>query len=331
MNSLPKVGDTDFAERAGINRVAETVNGARCIWRELLQKDIGIDGHIEYVTPDGYAPGRIIAVQVKSGASWFRGSNKEFLSYTARRSHAEYWARYPLPVVLVLHNPATSETIWVDARASLRTRGQDAPIAVPRRQRFDILGVLDALKSDGPLPEGEFQVDAVLRKMANSAASAQSLSFITLFAQGMTDIAHSLFFSMGIVSEVLGFNAAKHKRPTFNIEQTEFDFIDEYVHFLIANDLARIDYGSWLQSSRELGMVGTFIAPLSQKGRMVRDRIATIDAMLPETNGDPKRYPAIQERFVDMLINRTGVDELAIRQNRLDLVERYILDGAITS
>lgn len=59
-------------ERAGVNAVASMVNDARCIWRETPLRDVGIDGQVEYVTPSGAATGRLVLLQVKSGATYFR-------------------------------------------------------------------------------------------------------------------------------------------------------------------------------------------------------------------------------------------------------------------
>ncbi|WP_181699355.1 DUF4365 domain-containing protein [Nocardia sp. GTS18] len=330
MSALPQLGDTDFTERAGINYVAVIVNSARCIWRELLHRDIGIDGHIEYITPTGGAPGRIVAVQVKSGKSWFRRTTDDFISYSVSAKHSAYWERYPLPVILILHNPDTYETVWTDARALLRSCPDKTVIKVSRHNRFDADGVLHSLATDGPLPEGEFQVEAILREMAKAEEAAQGLSFITLFAQGMTNIAHSLFFSMQIVSEALDYNCAKAGQSAYTVGSAEFEFVDSYVDFIVENDLARIDYGAWMQSSSELGMVGNFIAPLTQKGRLIRDRITEIDKHLTQNAPAPtRRYFAIQERFVSMLINRMGEDEFSIRQKYIDSISDYIVRTSV--
>jgi hypothetical protein len=70
-------------------------------------------------------------------------------------------------------------------------------------------------------------------------------------------------------------------------------------------------------------MVGKFIAALTDKGRIVRDLIITIDAELP-TDDDPDAR-AIRERFVQMVYNPMGVDEVASRQRRIDAVRLEIL------
>lgn len=324
MSELPQVPATAFVERQGVLAVATIVNNARCIWRETLERDIGIDGDIEYVTAGGMAPGRLVGVQVKSGASRFAHASSDVVPFTPEEKHRRYWAEYPLPVILVMHNHETSETIWTDARAQLRANQSAGPILLPRQNVFDETGVLRCLESDGPLPVGQFDAEAVARDMAVGDEAAQGLCFLYLFAQGMTDIADAIWFSMDLVNEILDALAADHGIPSFAVGPMEFAFIDRYIDFLVANDLARVDYGSWVQSRDERQLVGKFIAPLTSKGRSVRDVIASVDRDLgPEE--DPHAV-AIRERFVQMLYNPMGYDEFGSRHRRLRLV-RQALDA----
>jgi Domain of unknown function (DUF4365) len=64
---LPKYQTTNTTERLGVNAVAEAIARLGLIWRETPMADVGIDGQIEYVNKEGYATGRMIAVQIKSG------------------------------------------------------------------------------------------------------------------------------------------------------------------------------------------------------------------------------------------------------------------------
>ncbi|KAA0233739.1 MAG: hypothetical protein JJLCMIEE_03170 [Acidimicrobiales bacterium] len=322
MAELPRVTETDFTERTGINFVASTVNSARCIWRETLERDIGIDGHIEYVTPEGFAPGRIVGAQVKSGESRFSSATEVDVPFSPEEKHRRYWAEYPLPVILVLHRPETKETIWVDARHHLRVHGLDATIRAPIANVLDEAGVLTCLTSDGPLPSGAFDPTTVLHSMAQKHEAAQGLCFLYLFAQGMTDIANAIYFSMDVVDEILDVVSATWTPPIWGVGPAEYKFIDEYVEFLVANDLARVDFGSWKQALVERQMVGKFIAPLTAKGRQVRDLIAAIDDELPPS-GDPYAR-AVRERFVQMVYNPTGHDETASRQYRIEEVRLEI-------
>lgn len=326
MTDFPKVQESDFVEREGVNHVATVVNRAHCVWREVLQRDIGIDGHVEYVDASGNAPGRLIAVQVKSGESRFANATDTHVPFYPESKHRTYWGEHPLPVILVLHNPATKETIWVDAREALRVRPGQAAIQVPRAQALNTDGVVSALHCAGPLPSGATPVDEILGDMARPDAAAQGLCFLYLFTQGLTDLANSLYFSMDVLHEVLHVLSADWDPPAFGIGEHEFAFVDNYVAFLVRHDLARVDYGSWRQAMLEREMVGKFIVPLTERGRAVRDAIRHIDDGLPQKEPEELQpySRAIQERFVQMLYNVSGVDEVSVRQRRINAVQKEI-------
>ncbi|WP_314326182.1 DUF4365 domain-containing protein [Paenarthrobacter ilicis] len=153
--TLPSVGHA-FIERTGVNLVASIVNDAHCLWRETLMHDVGIDGQIEYVNAKNEATGRMVLVQVKTGTSYFDSATDKFVSYYPAEKHRNYWEQAPLPVILVLHNPDSRETYWIDARSTLRGRvNKDGPIKVPKTQNFDKFGVLGAI---GPFPQARSQL-----------------------------------------------------------------------------------------------------------------------------------------------------------------------------
>jgi len=116
--------------------------------------------------------------------------------------------------------------------------------------------------------------------------------------------------------------SASWNPPRWRIGPAEFDFADRYVAFPVAHDLARVDYASWRQSTLEHQMVGRFIAPLTARGRAVREAISEADDRLPASEDSSLRpySRAIVERFVQMIYNPTGVDEVAVRQRRIELV-----------
>ena len=194
---LSSVPPTSFTERAGVNAVASTVNDARCIWRETPFRDVGIDGQVEYVTPSGAPTGRLVLVQVKNGASYFRRATAESVPFSPEPKHRGYWEGAPLPVVLVLFNPDDGEMIWTDARHQLRVRNGEI-LAVPRRQSFDVEGVLAALSSAGQLPLEPAGPEGILTALlANVSPNPRfPLSFFDLFVNGLTDACLSLYFGM---------------------------------------------------------------------------------------------------------------------------------------
>ncbi|MFZ4703196.1 MAG: DUF4365 domain-containing protein, partial [Candidatus Methylumidiphilus sp.] len=104
---FPRYNNTNSQERLGVNAVAETMARLGLIWRETPMADVGIDGQIEYVDKEGFATGRIIAAQIKSGPSFFKEKDDNWTFYPEDK-HRFYWERFPLPVLIILHNPETN-------------------------------------------------------------------------------------------------------------------------------------------------------------------------------------------------------------------------------
>jgi hypothetical protein len=122
-------------ERIGINAVEKIVVGQmKWIWREQTVTDFGIDGHIETLGDDGRPSGKLFAVQIKSGRSYFRGSS-ETLPFYVDDDHIRYWDQHSLPTILVLYNPDDDTTCWqwADLRAAQATV-KGWRIDVPRRK-----------------------------------------------------------------------------------------------------------------------------------------------------------------------------------------------------
>jgi hypothetical protein len=299
---LPKVPDESFAERAGIIHVERVTNDAKCIWRETPLRDVGIDGQIEYVNPQREAMGRIVLVQVKSGPSYFAKANEVAVPYYANERHRNYWGHAPLPVILVLHNPEDYETIWVDARREIQM-GRAVPITVRRDAPFDARGVLQALSWDGaPLPIEPQSADLLFEQLLAERHEEASfpLSFFDLFVNGLTDIGRGLYFGMDLVTEIV---SAKLQVSGFEfgmgIGGPEYEFLDRYVAYLVANNLVRFDFDWYRQSLQELQMVATLMGPLTPRGRALVEYIASVDRGRQVERGPYDQV--VVERFVSMV------------------------------
>jgi hypothetical protein len=296
---LPKVGDEAFVEREGVIAVETAVNEARCLWRETPTRDVGIDGQIEYVDPEGSATGRIVAVQVKSGASYFRDATHDYIPYSPAARHRDYWREFPLPVILALRNPKTKRVHWVDARAELRAG--EGPVRVPTAQLLNASGVITALQSEGPLPQTPLPPRALVDLMLSDTEplSNCNLSFFDLFIQGLTDAASwSLYFSMDLYSEVAH---AKQELlevdfPGLTIAGDSYAFIDRYVSFLVAYDLARVDFDAFRRVAEKAQMVGVILAPLTARGLELVQFVDELDDQI--ANEWPSRV--VRERWLAM-------------------------------
>lgn len=99
-------------ERQGIGHCLKVAAINKWMFREQPIDDIGIDTHMEMVDNSG-KPKQMLAVQIKSGASWF-GERKDndiiFRDIVERQFN--YWTTNSLPCILVLYNPDNDVCIW---------------------------------------------------------------------------------------------------------------------------------------------------------------------------------------------------------------------------
>jgi hypothetical protein len=210
--------------------------------------------------------GRIIAVQVKSGSSWFAAGSDTSVSFHPPQRHRSYWARYPLPVILVLHEEGV-RTVWADAREQLRN-GADR-ITVPYANHFDSAGVLRALGSTGPLPETRRSPRETLTEMASFRHNHPQfrVSFLDLFLGGLTAIAHTLYFGVDLAWETQDVIAAlPGEQGRVNLGPAEYAFFDDYLAYVVSRDLARVDFDAWRGMAERFGMTADLISLLTRAG-----------------------------------------------------------------
>jgi hypothetical protein len=109
--------------RKGVNAVEAIFLGMGWIFREQPISDYGIDAQVEIVD-DGKPTGQLIALQIKSGAAYFRTRGAGYVFYGDPR-HLDYWDSHSLPVLLILHDPETQTTLWTKIERHLVTVGQN--------------------------------------------------------------------------------------------------------------------------------------------------------------------------------------------------------------
>jgi hypothetical protein len=152
MMDLSKFGTTFVQERRGIAAVQSYAAAKGLIWRETSRGDVGIDGQLEFVNLKGFATSRIIAMQVKAGPSFFQHPSDDGWKFYPEKKHRNYWEQFPLPVLLVLHNPDTGETYWVDVRQALRVPAREgqAYVNVPNANVLALLSWFQFLRACNP-------------------------------------------------------------------------------------------------------------------------------------------------------------------------------------
>jgi hypothetical protein len=131
------VDKNSLTDRIGVSMLELFFNKQGWLFREQVIHDHGIDAHVEVVI-NGEATGRLIAIQIKTGKSYFSEKSGGNYIFRTDQRHAEYWAEHCLPVILVMINPEEGELVWQALNDSTIVRtGKGYKVSVPASKKLD--------------------------------------------------------------------------------------------------------------------------------------------------------------------------------------------------
>ena len=146
------MSDNNQIDRQGVVEVNRQVLKADLFFREQFNSDIGIDAQIEI--KGGEEAGRLIAVQIKSGLSWFKkeGKNKTGFWYCLCDRHKKLWLEHSLPVIIILHDPKT-ETCYYElvTEENCISTGKGWKIFIPRNKTLTASSRKDLIEIASPI------------------------------------------------------------------------------------------------------------------------------------------------------------------------------------
>lgn len=91
------------------------------IFRRQETNDLGIDAQIEIVDENRRSKGRIIALQIKCGESFFIEKSEDGYIFRGEKKHFFYWTNHSLPVILIICNPKSKDCYWVEVKRANST------------------------------------------------------------------------------------------------------------------------------------------------------------------------------------------------------------------
>lgn len=132
-----KIHHNSKTDRIGIQAIGEQFERVGYIFREQPVSDYGIDAQIEVVEGD-IVTGELIALQIKTGLSWFKESTPDGYVFRGDNDHLKYWIEHSLPVLIILHNPETHISYWQAIKTENVIPTDKAwKIIVPKTQRIN--------------------------------------------------------------------------------------------------------------------------------------------------------------------------------------------------
>ncbi|MBU4263728.1 MAG: DUF4365 domain-containing protein [Proteobacteria bacterium] len=115
--------------KEGINFIRSVVESGGSLFIKIEQEnDLGIDAILEFIENE-YPLNKQIAIQIKSGASYYTAKAKECAFPSG--SHRTYWSRYPLPVFGLVYVPALQTAYWINIKHYLEQNPEAAVIRFP--------------------------------------------------------------------------------------------------------------------------------------------------------------------------------------------------------
>lgn len=157
-------------EHLGLAKVHALCAKMNAIWRPTASGDVGIDGQIEFLEPGSVvSTGKLIAVQVKSGPSYFTHQDDHYVKYYASATHRIYWSRLPIPVILVLNDPDNDVAYY--ARLKPQLDGKN-PILVAKASRFvpeSRIDLVTGAEEDQKAMDARFDPERVLRRFRKAS------------------------------------------------------------------------------------------------------------------------------------------------------------------
>lgn len=316
--SFPKYNQTNSQERLGVNAVAEAMAKMGQIWRETPMADVGIDGQIEYVSPEGFATGRMIAVQIKSGPSFFKESNGDWFFHPEEK-HRFYWERFPLPVLIIIHNPNTNLSYWQDARQVLRVaKPTDAKgITIPKSNILQSTSAKALFEGFAVIDQDFMSVEDVLDYLikAKSENASFPVSYLNLFCSGLTNICRSLYFSMDVALTVAEIELENQNSPFgVGVGDSEHNFLFDYIKFIVHQHIADVDFSDCMIDWHVRQMQPSFMAPLTSRGKKLVRLIHELEYRLKSEGKieDTGYLHAAQEGFVQLLFTPSEIQRIKL-------------------
>lgn len=175
-------------ERKGVNAVEKALLDYEWLVREQFVSDYGVDLQVETTKADGSASGRLLALQVKAGPSFFGEVTADAVVFRPKPDHVAYWRNHSLPVLIVLFNTVDGELVWQWTNAAVST-GKGFRIDIPRGQKLNQASreILLAAAEAGAAPMQAADIPALAETVGEAKPDRSQPSALVATAPSHTD------------------------------------------------------------------------------------------------------------------------------------------------
>lgn len=124
------------------------------------ENDFGIDAYIDLITDKRFVSGKSIALQIKTGDSYFKEQNEIGWIFRGELKHLNYYLNHDIPVIIVLVNDQNKSAYWCLCDFSKTEKaGQNWKITVPFNQKLDVSSKSELLNYISPITDYVSQLE----------------------------------------------------------------------------------------------------------------------------------------------------------------------------
>lgn len=138
-SKFPKIQKSTIKGENGITIVKGIIeDNLNWLFRENhLEDDFGIDAYIDVITESGQVTGKSIAIQVKTGKSFFEETNEIGYVFRGEIKHLNYYMNLQNPILIVIVNNENKTAFWeVFSASKVSKAGDNWKITIPKKNTF---------------------------------------------------------------------------------------------------------------------------------------------------------------------------------------------------
>lgn len=159
---LPKYDNANKNGEVGLTIVKEIVeNELNWIFRKNHQEtDFGIDAYFDIITEKNSITGKSIAVQIKSGDSYFKEPNEFGWTFRGEMKHLNYYLNHEIPVIIIIVDIKNKFCYWnlCDPYKTVKA-GDNWKMTIPSNQKLGAKSKQSLLKYVSPVTDYVSQLD----------------------------------------------------------------------------------------------------------------------------------------------------------------------------
>jgi len=279
--------DTQLIDQQGIGFISQQFARIGCVLNEYT-RETGIDAIIEIREANYTGSGKFVAVQLKSGDSFFANETNDHYVVYMDETHIDYWLKCYLPIIFIIFSPSQNKAYWtkIDKNTLIRTRVQ-FKIVVPKENDISLITQNQLYQFFyGKIYEKEEEFETILHQLNELRYHERNdvyVSGLELYINGQADLCSQLYFYTELYVEIMETKIADKDIPGYSFPSDQ-GFFEEYFRLLNYHNLLRGDFIYEIESLKQRDMLPIFIKPLTangtrfneylrQKGYPVRDRI----------------------------------------------------------